>query len=112
MGSEVRSESGSLAGRIPARIIRPAVSVLDDDTVRGEFLQAWQESQRSSATAHEEGGFVLRADDGSLEAERWPVGTRNEILVPPHPGGRRATGQSRRRSTRRRTRDRTFNRSR
>jgi hypothetical protein len=31
----------------------------------------------------------LRNADGSLEVERWPVGTRNEILVPPHPGGRR-----------------------
>ncbi len=65
------------------------VSVLDDDTARGLFLQAWQESQPGSAGAHEEGEFVLRNADGSLEVQRWPVGIRNEILVPPHPGGHR-----------------------
>jgi hypothetical protein len=65
------------------------VSVLDDKTIRGLFLQAWHESQPGTAAAHEEGGFVLRNADGSLGVERWPRGVQNEILVPPHPGGRR-----------------------
>jgi hypothetical protein len=65
------------------------VSILDDDTIRGQFLRAWQESEPGPTAPHEEGGFVLRNADGSMEVERWPVGTRNEILVPSHPGGRR-----------------------
>jgi hypothetical protein len=65
------------------------VSVLDDDIVRIQLLRAWQESQPGTPAAHEEGGFVLRYADGSLEIERWPVGAQNQISVPPHLGGRR-----------------------
>jgi hypothetical protein len=65
------------------------VSVLDDDLVRDRLLQAWLESQPGTATAQEEGGFVLRNADGSLAVERWPRGAQNEILVPSHPGGQR-----------------------
>jgi hypothetical protein len=64
------------------------VSVLDDDTIRGLFLLAWRESQPGTVSAHEEGGFVLRNADGSLSVERWPRGASNQIVVPPHPGGR------------------------
>ena len=65
------------------------MSVLDDDTIRGLFLQAWQESQPGTAAAHEEGGFVLRNTNGSLGVERWPRGAQNQIVVPPHPGCKR-----------------------
>jgi len=65
------------------------VSVLDDDTIRHLFLHAWQESQPGTSDAHEEGGFVLRNVDGSLIVERWPRGAQNQILVPPHAGGKR-----------------------
>ena len=65
------------------------MSVLDDDAIRGLFLQTWQESQPGTAAAHEEGGFVLQNADGSLSVERWPRGAQNQILVPPHPGGKR-----------------------
>jgi hypothetical protein len=65
------------------------VAVLDDNTVRGLLLQSWQESQPGTAAAHEEGGFVLRNIDGSLGIERWPRGAQNQIVVPPHPGGKR-----------------------
>lgn len=41
-----------------------------------------------NAPAHEEGGFVVRDAAGSLEVERWPKGLQNEIVVPPHPGGK------------------------
>jgi hypothetical protein len=66
------------------------VSVLADDTIAGQFLQAWRDSQPGTATAHEEGGFVLRNTDGSLSVERWPRGAQNEISVPPHPGAKRS----------------------
>lgn len=65
------------------------MSVLDDDTIRGPFLQAWQDSQPGTAGAHEEGGFVLRHADKSLSVERWPRGVQNQIVVPEHPGGKR-----------------------
>jgi hypothetical protein len=53
------------------------------------FLLAWSESEPESEDAHEEGGFVLRNPDGSLGIERWPRGKQNQILVPPHPDGKR-----------------------
>jgi hypothetical protein len=65
------------------------VSVLDDDGIVDLFRQAWEESQPGTDSAHEEGGFVLRNPDGSLRVERWPRGAQNQILVPPHPGGKR-----------------------
>ena len=65
------------------------MSVLDDDTIRSLFLQAWLDSQPGTTTAHEEGGFVLRGSDGSLTVERWPRGALNQIVVPEHVGGKR-----------------------
>jgi hypothetical protein len=65
------------------------VAVLDDDTVRQLLRQAWLESQPGTVAAHEEGGFVLKSADGSFAVERWPRGVQNEIVVPPHPGGKR-----------------------
>jgi hypothetical protein len=64
------------------------MSVLGDEGIRDLLRQAWEESSPGSATAHEEGGFVLKAADGSLTGERWPKGLQNEIGVPPHPGGK------------------------
>jgi hypothetical protein len=66
-----------------------SVSVLDDEIIRGLLLRAWRDSEPGTTATHEEGGFVLRNDDGSLDVERWPRGIRNEIVVPPHPGGKR-----------------------
>lgn len=65
------------------------MSVLDDNTIRGLLLLAWQESQPGTSTVHEEGGYVLRRADGTLTVERWPRGVQNEILVPSHQGGTR-----------------------
>jgi hypothetical protein len=65
------------------------VSVVEDETVRGIFLQCWKESQPGTAVAHEEGGFVLQGPDGSLGVEQWPRGAQDRTVVPPHPGGRR-----------------------
>lgn len=65
------------------------MSVLSDQLVRGSLLQAWQESNPGTATAREQGGFVLRDADGSLSVERWPTGAKRQISVPPHPACRR-----------------------
>jgi hypothetical protein len=65
------------------------MSVLDDDSIGGLLRIAWNESQAGTPTAHEEGGFVLRGEDGKLSVERWPKGIQNEIVVPKHPEGKR-----------------------
>jgi hypothetical protein len=63
------------------------MSVLDDGQVCEQLRQAWLDSQPGTGTAHEEGGFIVRADDGTLSIEPWLQGSQNEIMVPPHPGG-------------------------
>jgi hypothetical protein len=57
--------------------------------VRDALRQAWIDSQPGLTGGHEEGGFVLRAADGSLTVERWQRGTGANIVLPPFPGGRR-----------------------
>lgn len=56
------------------------------------MAEAWVESQPGSATAHEEGGFILRRPEGQFAVERWPRGTARKILVPEHAGGARPGG--------------------
>jgi hypothetical protein len=46
------------------------MAVLDDPNIREWLRRAWEESQPGTPQAHEEGGFVLRALDGSLVVER------------------------------------------
>lgn len=65
--------------------------ILDDEFIRTSFRTAWISSESDSANAHEEGGFVVRQADGTLFVIGWPHGLQNEIFVPPHSGGRRAT---------------------
>jgi hypothetical protein len=66
------------------------VSALDDAFVQAELRRAWQDSEAATHRAHEEGGFILQAKDGTLIVERWPRGIQNEILVPSHPNGKRS----------------------
>jgi hypothetical protein len=61
----------------------------DNPAVRAALRAAWEQSLPGTATAHEEGGFVLQQDDGQLRIEPWPRGRLNEIEVPAHVGGRR-----------------------
>lgn len=65
------------------------MTVLDNLVVRRAFKQAWQDSQPGLAGGHEEGGFVLKDAYGNFSIEHWPKGKQNEILVPPHPDGKR-----------------------
>ena len=62
------------------------MSVLQDARVREALRQAWEDSQPDTPLAHEEGGFVLRALDGSLVVERWPFGVEDLIFIPEHTG--------------------------
>lgn len=65
------------------------MSILDDEGIRHQLRQAWEESHPGTADAREQGGFVLRGEDGSLSIERWGQGLQNQIEVPPHPAGKR-----------------------
>lgn len=65
------------------------MSILDDDAVRQQLWQAWRDSAPGTANSHEEGGFVLETETGDLIVERWPKGTKDEMSVPSHSGGRR-----------------------
>ena len=65
------------------------MTAFDNPTIRDHLLMAWNESEPGTANAHEEGGFVLQSDDGSLIIERWARGAQNKITVPNHDGGMR-----------------------
>lgn len=60
-------------------------SCLNTPAVREALRQAWEDSEPATAGGHEEGGFVLREEDGSFRIARWQRGERNSIRVPPHP---------------------------
>lgn len=47
---------------------------------------AWQASRPGLSGGHEEGGFIVQEQGGNYAVLRWPHGTQDEILVPPHPG--------------------------
>ena len=64
------------------------MGVVSDQHVRDALRQAWVESFPGTANAHEEGGFVVQMEGGSLAVERWPQGSKREITVPAHSGGR------------------------
>ncbi|MBI3410105.1 MAG: hypothetical protein HY040_17320 [Planctomycetes bacterium] len=66
------------------------MDILADIKIQAELRRAWLESNPGQTEAHEEGGFVLKSNDGTLLVERWAKGTQNEIIVPNHDGGVRA----------------------
>lgn len=68
------------------------MKALEYPQVREATFRAWEESFPGTNQAHEEGGFVLRLQDGSFGIERWPRGDQDEIVVPSHPHGRRGEG--------------------
>ncbi len=63
------------------------MSVLKNATVLRQLREAWDDSNPGKPEAHEEGGFILKADDGSLIVRWWPRGEKDQIEVPEHPGG-------------------------
>ena len=64
------------------------MSVLQDSIVREQLRDAWNDSQPGTPDAHEEGGFILQMEDGSLTVCRWPRGQKDEIEVPDHLQGK------------------------
>jgi hypothetical protein len=60
-------------------------TILDNAAVCAALTQAWEDSQPGVTGGHEEGGFILRGSAGDLSVVRWPKGTQNGIIVPPHP---------------------------
>ena len=60
-------------------------TLLDRPEIRQAFQKAWSDSQPGITGGHEEGGFILVDDDGSVSVVRWQRGEQNRILVPAHP---------------------------
>jgi hypothetical protein len=58
--------------------------ILSDSTVIAALRQAWFDSVPGVTGGHEEGGFIIREDDGSLLVKRWKRGAKYSIDVPPH----------------------------
>jgi len=57
---------------------------IDDPNVRKEMKQAWTDSQADDpAERHEEGGYIVKNEDGSYGVERWPRGGGSSIEPPP-----------------------------
>lgn len=64
-------------------------SLLAEEAIRDAVYGAWLDSRPGAPDAHEEGGFILEAEDGTRMVERWPRGRQYRIDVPSHPDGRR-----------------------
>ena len=59
--------------------------LLNAPTIRAALRRAWEESEPGATGGHEEGGFILQDPLGNLSVVRFPIGTQNRIIVPPHP---------------------------
>jgi Domain of unknown function (DUF4329) len=64
-----------------------AVEILQDSAVVAELKRAWQDSEPNISGGHEEGGFIVANDFGTLGVVRWEKGTQNEIALPSHGNG-------------------------
>ncbi len=61
-----------------------AKAVLANTDVRSALQQAWTDSNPGITGGHEEGGFIVRDADGSLNIRRWQKGLQDTIQVTPH----------------------------
>src|SRR3990172_11185784 len=59
-------------------------AVLANTDARHALQQAWIDSNPGMTAGHEEGGFVVRDEDGSLSVRHWQKGLQDTIQVPPH----------------------------
>ncbi|MDO9129872.1 MAG: DUF4329 domain-containing protein [Anaerolineales bacterium] len=59
-------------------------AILFNPIVRTALQQAWADSNPGLTGGHEEGGFVIKDQDGNLSVIRWPQGLQDVIDVPPH----------------------------
>ena len=60
------------------------LDILHDAVIRAALAEAWNESEPGVTGGHEEGGFIVRGEDGRLTVRRWPKGEGNRIKVPAH----------------------------
>ncbi|MBU4225464.1 MAG: Mov34/MPN/PAD-1 family protein [Chloroflexi bacterium] len=59
-------------------------AILFNPIVQTDLQQAWADSNPGATGGHEEGGFVIKDQDGNLSVIRWPQGLQDVIGVPPH----------------------------
>ncbi len=58
--------------------------ILENELILRYLRDAWVDSVPGIAGGHEEGGFIVSDDLGSLDVVRWEKGLQNEIILPPH----------------------------
>lgn len=59
-------------------------SILDTPNIRAMLKQVWHDSNPGFTGGHEEGGFIVQDTTNNLSIVRWPKGSQNTIIVPPH----------------------------
>ena len=62
------------------------LDILRDEVVREPLAGAWKESEPGLMGGHEEGGFIVLAEDDNFSVKPWPIGEGNLIRVPSHAG--------------------------
>src|SRR5262245_28021861 len=80
------SPGGSAPGEVktPCPPSSPPERPIDGPAVQEGMRQAWEDSQADDPdNRHEEGGYIVRNEDGSLGVERWPRGEGASIPPPP-----------------------------
>jgi len=64
-----------------------AAEILADPNVQEGMRQAWEDSDDGGPNDHEEGGYIVRNPDGSLEVVRVPTGDEDSLSFDIHPSG-------------------------
>jgi hypothetical protein len=70
------------------------MDAIADPLIKSELRRAWQQSQANDPiNRHEEGGYIVLSQDGSLGMERWPRGEQSRIVPSPLAADNRYNGK-------------------
>ncbi len=63
----------------------PGDELVSDSNIRTEVMRAWQESMDGQKMVHEQGGWIVKDEQGRLSVQRWPIGSPGSIAPTPQP---------------------------
>lgn len=69
-------------------MLRTADDLLQNHVVLEGLRKAWLDSNPGISGGHGEDGFVVEDDNEDRYVIRWPAGSQDELVVPPHEGCR------------------------
>ena len=58
--------------------------ILNNPIVISELRKAWNDSEAGEKVCHEEGGFIVRDEEGKLSVICWSSGQKDRTSIPPH----------------------------